>query len=84
MCALGTPGTCAPAPNGPASRSGTSYGASPSAAQSSQAWRNPKLCTPSSRAPRAGTSCTSWDEARRWTPTSCSISPPALPRAKRP
>jgi hypothetical protein len=34
-CALGTPGTCAPAPRSPESRSGTSYGASPSAARSS-------------------------------------------------
>jgi hypothetical protein len=36
-CALGIPETCAPAPRSPASRSGTSYGASPSAARSSQA-----------------------------------------------
>jgi hypothetical protein len=59
MCALGTLGTFAPAPRGPASRSGTSYGASPSVARSSRAWHNPRSCTPSSRAPRAGTSCAS-------------------------
>jgi hypothetical protein len=34
---LGIPGTCAPAPRSPANRSETSYGASPSAARSSQA-----------------------------------------------
>jgi hypothetical protein len=51
--------TCAPAPRGLASRSGTSYRASPSAARSSRAWHNPRSCTPSSRAPCAGTSCAS-------------------------
>jgi hypothetical protein len=50
MCALGTPGTCSCAPRSPASRSGTSYGASPSAALSSRAWLSPRSCTPSSRA----------------------------------
>jgi hypothetical protein len=35
--ALGIPGICVPAPRSSASRSGTSYGASPSAVQSSQA-----------------------------------------------
>jgi hypothetical protein len=56
-CALETPGICAHAPRSPASRSGTSYGASPSAAQCSRAWPSPKSCMPSSRAPHAGTSC---------------------------
>jgi hypothetical protein len=46
-CSLGTPGIYAPAPRGPASRSGTSYGASPSAVQSSQAWHSSRLCKPS-------------------------------------
>jgi hypothetical protein len=44
-CALEIPGTCAPAPRSPANRCGTSYGASPSAVQSSPAWRNLKSCT---------------------------------------
>jgi hypothetical protein len=34
------------APRSPASRSGTSYGASPSAARSSRAWPSPRSCTP--------------------------------------
>jgi hypothetical protein len=82
-CALDTPGICARAPRSPASRSGTSYGASPSAARSSRAWPSPKSCMPSSRAPRAGTSCASSSAARRSIRTSCSILPPALPQARR-
>jgi hypothetical protein len=81
--ALGTPGTCALAPRSPASHPGTSYGASPSVVRSSQAWHSPKSCTPSSKAPRAGILCASSGAARRLTRTSCSTSPPALPRAKR-
>jgi hypothetical protein len=50
----------------------------------SQAWHNPKLCTPSSRAPRAGISYGSWGAARLRTQTSCSTSPPASPQEKRP
>jgi hypothetical protein len=58
-CALGTPGTCALATRSPANRSETSYGASQSAVRSSQVWRSPKSCTPSSRAPHAGILCAS-------------------------
>jgi hypothetical protein len=39
-CTLGTPGTCALVPRSPANRFGTSYGASPSTVQSSQAWHS--------------------------------------------
>jgi hypothetical protein len=45
-----TLGICAHAPRSPASRFGTSYGASPSAARSSRVWPSPRSCTPSSRA----------------------------------
>jgi hypothetical protein len=58
-CALGTPGTCVLAPRSPTNRFGISYGASPSVVRSSQAWRSLRLCTPSSKAPHAGTSCAS-------------------------
>jgi hypothetical protein len=83
MCTLGTPGICAHAPRSPASRSGTSYGASPSVVQSSRALPSPRSCTPSSRAQPAETSCASLGVARRSTPTSCSTSPLALPPARR-
>jgi hypothetical protein len=80
---LETPGICARAPRSPARRSGTSYGASPSAARSSRAWPSPRSYTPSSRARPADTSCASSGAVRPLTPTSCSTSPPALPPARR-
>jgi hypothetical protein len=80
---VGTLGTCVRASRSPASCSGTSYGASPSAVQSSPAWPNPRSCTPSSRVQPAGTSCASSGAARRSTPTSYLTSPPALLPARR-
>jgi hypothetical protein len=74
--ALGTPGICAHAPRSLASRSGTSYDASPSVVRSSRALPSLRSCTPSSRALPAGTSCANSGAARRSTPTSCSTSPP--------
>jgi hypothetical protein len=67
MCALGTTGTCALAPRSPANRFGTSYGASPSVVRSFRAWHSQRSCTPSSKAPHAGTSCASLGAARRST-----------------
>jgi hypothetical protein len=49
-CALETLGTCGRAPRSLASRSGTSYGASPSVVLSSRASPSPRSCTPSLRA----------------------------------
>jgi hypothetical protein len=45
-CALGTPGICKHAARSPVSRSGTSYGTSPSVVQSSRASPSPRSCTP--------------------------------------
>jgi hypothetical protein len=81
-CALRTPGTYAHAPKSLANCSGTSYGASPSAARNSRVWPGPRSCMPSSRAPRAVTSCASSGAARRSIRTSCSISPPASLRRR--
>jgi hypothetical protein len=61
----GTPGICAHAPRSPTSRSGTSYGVSPSAERSSRALPSLRSCTPSSRARPAGTLCASSGAAHR-------------------